>query len=371
MREQLEAALDKILANVDQTDSADRQLAYDRLRSIFAKRAADYAQAHGPEVVERVNRLLEEIIGEREAQLSHLDPVPESAATWAMPEATFDYDTSDLQAEAQEPDSDPAAAIPSGDETFHSPPPPALTGSEGNYDSGQDDPGAEAYETGFDPVTDLHSGHGEPDAGAFSPGFDPAADLTYGQDDAEANPEPEPLEGGTGASGIASPRGGRTELLSGLAAGLVLGVAAVSGLAFLNVISLGGTQEAAVSPIMPEIEATRPQVEKGLELINMIKAQIEEKGTDAFPALVKSKGFVRIGKDLFPEVANAIPKDFRQDLYNIIVRRGENGGYKILINSNICPSAALMDPGLVDPRRSNYSYLCQYFGLWNEKGKDL
>ena len=47
MRKQLEIALDKILSNIDQTDSVERQLSYDRLRTIFAKRAADYSKARG------------------------------------------------------------------------------------------------------------------------------------------------------------------------------------------------------------------------------------------------------------------------------------------------------------------------------------
>ncbi|MCB1418014.1 MAG: dTDP-4-dehydrorhamnose reductase [Notoacmeibacter sp.] len=70
-------------------------------------------------------------------------------------------------------------------------------------------------------------------------------------------------------------------------------------------------------------------------------------------------------RDLF----DAIPAKSRAGV-SMILRRGKDGGYKMLVQGPLCNIVKATDPGMVDPVRDKpYPEICWHFGVWDKEGQ--
>ncbi|MCC0033066.1 MAG: dTDP-4-dehydrorhamnose reductase [Brucellaceae bacterium] len=72
----------------------------------------------------------------------------------------------------------------------------------------------------------------------------------------------------------------------------------------------------------------------------------------------------QVHRDLF----DAVPVKSRAGV-SMILRRGKNGGYKMLVQGPLCNIVKATEPSMVDPVRDRpYLELCWQFGVWDETG---
>ncbi len=79
--------------------------------------------------------------------------------------------------------------------------------------------------------------------------------------------------------------------------------------------------------------------------------------------------FVQV-RDVFPTLYESMTPQARDGLGFVLRRDGSD--YKILLTGRLCPVATAMSELERDPKReAGYTTLCQYYGVWNEGGKDF
>ena len=156
---------------------------------------------------------------------------------------------------------------------------------------------------------------------------------------------------------------------SGFALGLVTGVVAS--------LLLAGTAATfvrdrwfGVAPVISDEDrqAAGPAVEAAVEVLQDIVDDIERTGVDETARLLGGPGFRKL-PDGFGKTLDSQPPPIRRLLP--VRLRVENGGYKVMIVSDICPLVVAEDPSLLDPRRARFGTLCSAFSLWNEAGRDF
>lgn len=81
-------------------------------------------------------------------------------------------------------------------------------------------------------------------------------------------------------------------------------------------------------------------------------------------------GFAKL-EEILPDFYNRKIKALAERTKAVFIVTWQNGNYKILVDSELCPAFAISRPYYVDQRRKRYPVFCRLFGVWNRGGEVL
>jgi hypothetical protein len=151
----------------------------------------------------------------------------------------------------------------------------------------------------------------------------------------------------------------RRHAFAGLAAGLVIGAAT----ALACYVALGDAFSSATNQRLQHLYSNGvPQIAEAKKFLTKVFfAVAARQKTDAVMAAT-SKSYVALSV-FDPALAKEMPKTLPRG--SSVVLRANGTDMKILLAGPLCATAAIAEPSLVDPVRSDPKFLgCNYMGLW-------
>lgn len=141
-----------------------------------------------------------------------------------------------------------------------------------------------------------------------------------------------------------------------------------SGVILLRTDSAGFTGlaslEDAIAYLAEPAQASLQAMEKTAEAV---KADLASGALKADPDKSRTlHNVANLYPDLFRSFQASLPKGA-----TVLVLLSADGGFKVVTRSEACQWIVQNHPDMVDPARSYYPGSCQWYGIWNENGRNL
>jgi len=152
--------------------------------------------------------------------------------------------------------------------------------------------------------------------------------------------------------------------------GVIFGIFALAG---VFQFAGGGELPDASQALYRSIHDVKPIIGKTFEAISTVENRVKTEiasgrlGPESPPATALTPVL-----SVFPDMKDAVSPGIPPGavLFVRVSPKGD-GGYKILMSSELCPGVAADNPEKIDAVRTRFGALCLYYGVWNPEGRLL